>query len=151
MAWQLVYSLKEELRTNPERVRLTRTATLDQSRPSIGLSSESGLYGSEEWWRNIESGRIATEVRTGVVTGTFYAGMDSDQPHNSFEYEDEAGKHWESDFWVGPKEGAQIYRPGVRVRLTYIVLPMKRRDTLGNPVLLPFIFTLEADDQDPAP
>ena len=64
--YKLVYDLKKHLARCPEMVADTHAATLDKSKPG-GLKGEHGLYGSDEWWHNIENGLIETEVFEGTI------------------------------------------------------------------------------------
>ena len=73
----LVYELSEELKSDPRRVEKTQALTLDQSRPLLGLAGKAGLFGSTAWWDNIVVGRLQTELITGVISRTFFAGQDA--------------------------------------------------------------------------
>jgi hypothetical protein len=43
----------------------------------MGLKGNHGLFGSDEWWESIRSGRIKTVCHSGVIERTYFAGQDS--------------------------------------------------------------------------
>ena len=53
---KVVYSLRNDLEKDPSKVRDAQSLTLNDARPMLGLKGNRGLFGSEEWWSNIESG-----------------------------------------------------------------------------------------------
>src|SRR5262249_49094767 len=89
-----VYSLRQELEKNTEYVRRAQQLSLDASKPHMGLSARLGLYGSDEWWQNVEKGVIPRARYLGVITETFCAGMDSDRRHNSFRMKTDDGRDY---------------------------------------------------------
>jgi len=44
----------------------------------LGLSSKNGVIGSEEWWKNINEGKIVVRLIEGRITRVFISG------HNDF-------------------------------------------------------------------
>src|SRR5690606_27061228 len=74
---KVVYQLADELARNPVHVELVQALTLDAAKPLLGLKGKHGLFGSAEWWENIRRRRIRTEVRSGVIERTYFAGQGS--------------------------------------------------------------------------
>ncbi|RYL24702.1 hypothetical protein [Acinetobacter piscicola] len=64
--YKLVYDLKSWLKDNPEDMELTHKVTLDNSTTS-GLKGSHGLYGTDEWWENIEDGSIESYMISGTI------------------------------------------------------------------------------------
>ncbi|MDC5356528.1 hypothetical protein OHW66_18620 [Acinetobacter baumannii] len=65
--YKLVFDLKMWLEKNGEDdIKSTHALTLDNTTNS-GLSGVYGLYGTNEWWDNIEKGNIETYVISGVI------------------------------------------------------------------------------------
>ncbi|MFG4409581.1 hypothetical protein ACF0CL_13395, partial [Acinetobacter baumannii] len=65
--YKLIFDLKIWLEKNGEyEMRSTHALTLDSTTNS-GLSGVYGLYGTSEWWDNIEKGNIETYMVSGVI------------------------------------------------------------------------------------
>lgn len=65
--YKLVYDLKTWLEKNGEdEIKSTHALTLDSTTNS-GLSGVYGLYGTSEWWDNVEKGNIETYIVSGVI------------------------------------------------------------------------------------
>ncbi|MGN2485523.1 hypothetical protein [Acinetobacter calcoaceticus] len=65
--YKLVYDLKTWLEKNGEdEIKSTHALTLDSTTNS-GLSGAYGLYGTSEWWDNVEKGNIETYIVSGVI------------------------------------------------------------------------------------
>ena len=88
---KLVYELKKDLENKPEYVQEVQSVSLDSSKPHIGLKGNKGLYGSQQWWENINSGDIPIKFSYGVITRVYEAGQDHMGIVNSFDYETETG------------------------------------------------------------
>jgi len=63
---KLVYSLAEELRADPERLRRAQEGASDPAK-CWGYKMTYGLFGSDEWWENIKNGVIPTWQLSGVI------------------------------------------------------------------------------------
>lgn len=72
-----IYSLALELAENPELIATAQALTLDTTRSYIGLRGRHGLFGSDEWWCNIESGVIPSMERSGVIQRVYTVGHDT--------------------------------------------------------------------------
>jgi hypothetical protein len=131
-----VYSLRQELERDPETVKLAQALSLNALRPEMGLSARLGLYGSDEWWRNVESGVIPRAHYSGLITGTFYAGMDSDRRPNSFRMKTDDGREY--SYGIIPENSSYkgLYRVGHRAEITTIFEELKRRNSDGTPEVM---------------
>jgi hypothetical protein len=130
------YSLRDELEKKPEYVKQVQALSLDTSRPGMGLSARLGLYGSPEWWQNVDNGKIPRAVYSGIITETYCAGMDSDRRHNSFRMKTDDGRKFE--YSMVPDHGSYrgLYRPGHRAEVTTIFEECKARNADGTPEML---------------
>lgn len=128
-----VYSLREELANNPQRLELIHKVSLDRSKTWAGLSPRLGLFGTEEWWRNVEIGLIPRVRYDGLITETFCAGMDSDRRHNSFRMKTDDGREYS---WNMIPKYKPLFRPGHRAEIVTIVHELKRRSADGKPELM---------------
>src|ERR1700741_3554408 len=82
---KMVYKLSEELENDHERVKLTQALTLDASKPSAGLKGVFGLFGSQEWWRNIEEKAIPLLYISGIIQRVYLAGQDASDLNNTID------------------------------------------------------------------
>ncbi|RYE42499.1 MAG: hypothetical protein EOP24_32480 [Hyphomicrobiales bacterium] len=123
-----VYLLSEDLKANPERVALAQALTLNASKPRMGLKGTLGLFGSPEWWANIEQRKMPLLLVQGTILRTYYAGMDeSDQKINSFELRlDDGGVHNES-IYANDKADRALFQAGHRVEVVYALDELKRQ------------------------
>jgi len=65
--YKLIFDLKIWLEKNgKDEIRSTHALTLDSTTNS-GLSGVYGLYGTSEWWDNVEKGNIETYIVSGVI------------------------------------------------------------------------------------
>lgn len=64
--YRLIYQLSTALRAHPERLQREQSLTLDPH-SRAGLSGRHGLFGSEAWWHNVDSGVIATETVEALI------------------------------------------------------------------------------------
>lgn len=115
--WVKVYDLKEDLET----IQLVQRATLNTK--EFGLEPDVALYGSDEWWRAVSDGRIATHSVSGTISRVYMSGH-GDWP----EFEVDSGG--EKTRWT--RVGDQsLYEPGSRVKVEY-VLQKRRTRVLGE-------------------
>ena len=102
----------------------------------MGLSARLGLYGSDEWWRNVESGVVPRANYSGIVTGTFYAGMDSDRRHNSFRMKTDDGREYSYGMIPANSSYKGLYHVGHRAEIMTIFSELKRRSADGTPEVI---------------
>jgi hypothetical protein len=129
--WRVVYRLANELARDPERVVLTQRLTLDASMPSMGLKGTFGLFGSEEWWQSINSGRMPLKRISGTITGLANAGMDSHGKINTCVVQTGDGSvHYEHLHVDRPADHSR-YKAGVGVKFLYALDEWKDPALLG--------------------
>jgi hypothetical protein len=131
-----VYSLRHELEQDAKYLKDVQTLSLDASRPNMGLSARLGLYGSDEWWRNVESGIIPRARYFGVITETFCEGMDSDRRHNAFRMRTDDGREYSYSMIPANSSHKGLYCVGHRAEITTIFQELKRRNADGTPEII---------------
>ena len=130
---QLVYQLLIEHKQNPKMVSIAQSLTLNSSKPYLGLKGSCGLYGSPEWWNNIKTGKLKTQLVSGVIESVYYAGQDSDTEPNMFELLlNDGTKHSESIVTNIPSDRAH-FKPGRQVTILYVYDELKVQTSDGKP------------------
>ena len=131
---KLVYTLAEELKRDPAHMRGVQAASLDNDRPLMGLKPIHGLFGSDEWWESIRSGRIRTVHVTGTIRELVFAGQDArwGDSINSFELEKEDGSTLLESIYVQEKADRKLFRVGAKVSCWYALLELKRQPAPGG-------------------
>lgn len=123
---KLVYTLAEELKADPETVALTHALTQDKSRPYMGLKGTFGLYGSPEWWDNIEQGKMPLLRMSGIIKGTHVWGQDETEANTvSLELAD-GSIHYEG-MYVNDEGDISLYQVGSRVEIVYALDELKKQ------------------------
>ncbi|NHZ96740.1 hypothetical protein [Massilia sp. CCM 8734] len=123
---KLVYQLKEDLRRDPERVQQTQALTLNASRPCMGLSGRLGLYGSPEWWANIQNGVIRQEIVSGLITRVYISGWGEDEI-NAFSFVTPYEEVDHEDIHVINQADANLFQVGSRVDVLYCYYELKHQ------------------------
>jgi hypothetical protein len=131
----VVYSLRQELKKDMEDLQRVQALSLDRSRPNMGLSPRLGLYGSDDWWRNVDNAVIPRAAYCGTITETFYAGMDSDRRHNSFRMKTDDGREYSYGMVPQNSSYKNLYRPGHRAEIITIFNEYKSRNPDGTPTI----------------
>ncbi|MBK9260329.1 MAG: hypothetical protein IPM54_10880 [Polyangiaceae bacterium] len=131
-----VYSLRRELESDPEGLKQIQQVSLDRKMNWAGFSTRLGLYGSEEWWRNVETGVIPKAKYEGLITETYYAGMDSDRQHNSFRMKTDDGQYFSWSMVPENSSYKGLYRPGHRAEIVTIFQELKRCTSDGAPEIV---------------
>jgi hypothetical protein len=124
---RLIYTLSEEIKNDPEHVRLAQELTLDKTRPLMGLKGAHGLFGSDEWWNSIYTKKMKLKYVSGVITKTYYAGMDSDRRHNSYELVLDNGSLHQESFYATNDKDIGLYKTGKKVLIVYALDELKRQ------------------------
>jgi hypothetical protein len=111
--WVKVYDLMEDTET----IQLVQRATLNTK--EFGLEPDVALYGSDEWWRAVDDGRIATHSVSGTISRVYMSGH-GDWP----EFEVDSGG--EKTRWT--RVGDQsLYEPGRPVKVEYVLQKLRTR------------------------
>jgi hypothetical protein len=111
--WTLVYDLAVDV----EHVRQVQDASLH--RPGFGFPPEPFLFGSPEWWQQIESGAIPTKWVEGLITDVYWASM-ADWPEFRMRSEDGTETTWTR---MGD---ARRYVEGLHAKISYVELEWKK-------------------------
>lgn len=129
-----VYSLKEELDRDPERIRTVQAMSLNKDKPFLGLNPRQGLYGSDEWWADIASGKIQSACYSGVIVRLYHAGMDGDRTKpNSFEMKTDDNRRYDHGTIVNDPSQKSLYTVGRRIEVRTIFLETKRNGMSEQP------------------
>jgi hypothetical protein len=114
-----VYDILED----PREIPAIQNATLNTK--DFGLVPEHGLFGSEDWWKSVESGAIPVLVTEGMITRLYMTG------HNDWP-EFEIDSHGQKSSWTR-RVDLNAYHPGKQVRVEYVNQKPKK-DLLGTGV-----------------
>lgn len=130
-----VYLLSEELKANPERVALAQALTLNAAKPRMGLKGTLGLFGSPEWWANIEQRKMPLLLVQGTILRTYYAGMnESNQEINSFQLRLDDGSVRDESMYTNDKADRALFQVGHRVEVIYALDELKRQPAVDGGV-----------------
>ncbi len=119
---KVVYSLKEYLLNNPRYVADVQARTLDNRDLPGGLKGTYGLFGTDEWWRNIESGVIPVTTLTGVIVRLYREGMDNGQ---GFEMTLADGSLFKWSCVCNRRKDLKRYQVGKTLSYTFATEPLK--------------------------
>lgn len=122
---KVVYQLSEDLRQNPETLLNAQSLTLDESKPFMGLKGTYGLFGSDEWWSNIENRVIPTLYLEGFVKELYVAGQDPDDAYNEFDLELDDGSIHPVGIFVNNEKDRDLYVVGAKVKVLYVIEELK--------------------------
>ncbi|MCF2860512.1 hypothetical protein L1286_23910 [Pseudoalteromonas sp. SMS1] len=123
---KLVYEVKKEIESEPEVVRLTQSLTLDNSKPYDGLNGSYGLYGSEEWFENLNSGVIPRKEISGVIEKVYSIGMDEEDGPNTIDII--LDDNWETireGIYINNQTDVELFKVGRRVVVLYFIEELK--------------------------
>lgn len=111
MEWQTVYDLRDD----PHRVAAVQHATLTTC--AFGIEPTHGLFGSEQWWQQIESGSLPLQTLKGRINRVYMGSM-GDFP----EFEMKCGNGSLHCFERMPGDGSRdaLYREGRRVEVDFV-------------------------------
>lgn len=127
-----VYSLEQQIQSNPELVAQAQALTLDQSRPKMGLRGQHGLFGTERWWSAIESGLIKRITREGRITRVYRVGVDPGSEANEVEFIDDGGSLRKDGLYFNHSSERKFYREGRNIRIEY-ALDESKKSQPSNP------------------
>jgi hypothetical protein len=126
---KLVYELSMELAHDLEQVSLAQALTMDETRPLMGLRGTYGLFGSEEWWRNIANGLMPTKVISGVIEKVYSSGQDSGNEINTMDVISKKGEHFMEGIYLNFEDDLSLFKVGAEVYIFYALDPLKRRNS----------------------
>jgi hypothetical protein len=116
-----VYSLRAD------RDYIAKVQAASLSPKPFGLKATNGLFGSGEWWQNIETGVIPLIRFSGTITRLLRTGMHNES--ESFEMLSADGKNFQYDCVAADRKDRKLYQVGSRVELSFV------RQELKQPVL----------------
>lgn len=119
---KVIYSLREELENDPGQVADAQALTLDASRP-LGLKGTYGLFGSPEWWCNIELGVAPVTQIVGVITRVYREGMHNEG--RGFEMQLADGSLYKYSCVSNNSRDASLYQAGKDIQLVVLHDPLK--------------------------
>lgn len=124
---KVVYTLFDELRDDPDQVLAVQSLSLDRNKPFMGLAPVHGLFGSEEWWDNIRSGKITTFCTTGIIEKLEFSGQDSrwGDSTNAFTFRQDDGVTSLESIYAQDKQDRKLFCVGARVSCWYALLELK--------------------------
>lgn len=126
---ELVYEFSEDITNNLDMIRDTHKLTLDDSRPFMGLRGDKGLFATQEWWDNIHAKVIPSEIRSGVITKTYTAGMEKSAQDNSFQYIDEEGNSHDESIYTLDENKSKLFKIDHLIVIYYAYDEMKASTT----------------------
>ncbi|GGY25100.1 hypothetical protein [Paludibacterium paludis] len=121
-----IYLLSEELKNDPEQIALAQALTMNTSRPTLGLKGTYGLFGSHEWWENIEQHKIPLLFVSGIVLRVYIAGQDGYE-NNTVDLLMEDGSVRDAGIYVNDNRDIPLVRVGCRVELVYVLDELKKQ------------------------
>ncbi len=143
---KVVCSLRNDLEKDPSKVRDAQSLTLNDARPMLGLKGNRGLFGSEEWWSNIESGVIVGECVTGVIGSLYVAGQERLDHPNEFEFTLNDGSSRSEAILMDDPNSISAYAIGRRVHIHYAYDELKCPLRNGHPQYLDFVVKIEIEE-----
>lgn len=129
-----VYLLSEELKGDPGQVALTQALTLNSAKPTLGLRGAHGLFGSPEWWENIEQRRMPLLFVSGIIRRAYVAGQDDGDENNGITLLQEDGSIRDVGIYVNDKADISLFRLGFRVELVYALDELKKQPAPDNSI-----------------
>ncbi|KAF0811238.1 hypothetical protein IGB42_04296 [Andreprevotia sp. IGB-42] len=124
---RLVYSLSQALIDDPKDVALTQALTLDTTKPRLGLKGAHGLYGSQQWWINIEQRKMQLLFIRGVIQRAYVTGMDHSDENNTIDLLLDDNSIRMEGIYVNNKADIKLFRVGCRVELVCVLDELKRQ------------------------
>ena len=110
------------LRQDRKHIEDVQVASLS-SKP-FGLKVVNGLFGSEDWWHNVDTGVIPLIRYTGAITRLFRAGMHNES--ECFEIVGPEGQVFQYDCIALDRRNRGLYRVGAYVELAFVQQELKR-------------------------
>ena len=107
----IIYQLKHDQRRIDQVQRATRTTE------NFGIEPTHGMFGSEEWWQNIELGRLPLHTLKGRITKVFMGSM-GDWPE--FKMVSDAGEESSWTRMMHSAEQDERYRVGARIEIDFV-------------------------------
>jgi hypothetical protein len=123
---RLVFSLAEELKMDPDRVFATQQLTMDRSRPELGLKGDYGLFGSAEWWGNVEGRKMPLIFIEGRILRAYPDGQDADI-NNSVDIVCPDGSVKSIGIYVNDEDDVEYFSEGHWLEMVYALDKLKKQ------------------------
>lgn len=136
---KLVYRLEDELKADPEQVRLAQELTLNASRPTMGLKGTHGLFGSNEWWSRIANREVPLSFLSGVILRAYVAGQDGGGENNTVDVLLADGSVTSAGIYVNDKTDIALFKTGCQVEVVYALEELKKQPARDGSVNLSHI------------
>jgi hypothetical protein len=105
-----------QLRNDATFIAQVQKAT--RNTDNFGIEPTHGLFGSQEWWEQIASGKLAMHTLCGVIIERFWGSM-GDWPEIKVENDTGEISHWTRK--VNTKDQDALYIPGQRIEIDYVL------------------------------
>lgn len=125
-----VFSLRKYLEDNPKDVLMTQKVTLNEKKTNLGLNGTYGLYGSDEWWNNINNNIIPKKTIEGRILRKYITGQD-ENIFNTIDILLENGIVFSEGIYFNNKKDIKLYDEGVNIKILYIYDDRKAKDENG--------------------
>jgi trehalose utilization protein len=113
---QIVY----QLRRNQKFIDQVQKATLTTK--EFGIQQTHGLFGSLEWWENIQTGNLKTHFVRGVIHRV-YMGSQNDWPMCEMLSDDGEISKWTREMQDFSSDS--LYRIGAKIEIDYVLQKSK--------------------------
>ena len=128
-----VFDLKKDLDKNPDRVSLTQSLTLNRDKPQTGLRGSHGLFGSEEWWSNIESGSIKKLHLSGIIKEAYFVGQGETGKNNMIDLITNTGELESVGIYLNNPSDVSLFKYGHEAEIDYALDELKQKNPDGSP------------------
>jgi hypothetical protein len=105
-----------QLRRDKQRIEAGQKATLTSWK--FGIMRTHGVFGSDEWWQKINSGRLHVYRLSGVIKQLYTGGM-RDTPE--FTMRSDTGEESSWLRWANSSELNNFYTAGCRIEIDYVL------------------------------
>jgi hypothetical protein len=122
-----VYTLTEELESDPKQVELTRALTLNTGKPQLGLKGTHGLFATEEWWNSINTRTMPLRFVSGFVVEAYEAGQDHEGVNNTVDVKLSDGGTEAVGIYTTRSEDISLFQPSRAVSIVYALDLLKRQ------------------------
>jgi hypothetical protein len=123
---KLVYSLRSELLADPRRLERTQALTLDDRRPNVGLRGTYGLFGSDDWWHSIRTGRMPLLRLSGTVERVYASGQDQ-VDMNTVDIRLSDGSERSVGIYVNDSNDLPLFQVGRKIAIVYALDELKQQ------------------------
>ncbi len=115
---KLIYSLRKDKKSIKQIQKVTLTTE------KYGISTEHGLFGSEEWWKSIDENKLELKTIEGTISKVYMSG------HNDFPEFKVLSNGIETS-WVR-MGNEKLYKEGAEVKLEYVQTKNRFDHTYGR-------------------